>query len=56
MGEWSYVLFYLRKWTRCKPYLLRVHGGGIFSKNKNWSYATNVEKLSAVEGYILLAQ
>ena len=31
-------------------------GSGIFSKNKNWSYATNVEKLSTVEGYILLAQ
>ena len=34
-------------------------GSSIFSKNKNWSYATNhtnVEKLSTVEGYILLAQ
>ena len=31
-------------------------GSGIFSKNENRNYAKNVEKLSTVEGYILLAQ
>ena len=37
-------------------YVECMAGRGIFSKNKKISYALNVEKLSTVEGYILLAQ
>ena len=51
MAEWSYILFYLRKWTRYEPEWM---GSGILTKKKK--NATNVEKLSTVEGYILLAQ